>query len=230
MRRLGYSSLLLTLLLGGCGGNDNDTPTQPVVTTLKSSTLKVILSEAHPSETFDLTTSPAGKSVGWYVKGKPYWLTLTPDHGTLSGAVKVTATAAPAPTEEPGNHADVLELAVDSGPVLNIAVQVFLLSTAHLVYSPTSLAIPAGSDTGRVTMTNDGRGTVSWRATSSVPWLHVVPPTSGFVGTQLSSVFEVVADRTSLPPGTSTGSISVLAGTDAVPTQIPVTVTVASPP
>jgi hypothetical protein len=43
-------------------------------------------------------------------------------------------------------------------------------------------------------------------------------------------VVKVVAHRETLLPGTSSASLGVLSGTDATPVQIPVTVTVPTPP
>jgi hypothetical protein len=225
MRRIGHS-LALASLLAACGGSGPTPPSEKP--SLHGTPLTLSLTEAQPSGNFVLTTQPAGRSMGWRVKTKPDWLTLDPDHGTVNGSMQVVATAAPPPTHAPGLMSGSIELAPDdSGGILNLAVEVDLPARPHLAYSSTSIAIPASSDTGALTITNDGRGPVSWRAMSAVSWLTVVPIT-GFLGTQSSTVLQVVVNRTALPPGTTTGSISVLSGVEAVATNCPVTI--ASPP
>jgi hypothetical protein len=228
MPRLSYSLLLLPLFLLSCGGGGKDGPTEPpVVPTLQGTPLTLSLTEAHPTGSFFLTTIPEGKSLGWQLKTKPDWLTVTPDRGTVRGTTVVVVTAAPPPTHEPGLMSGSVELTTASGAVLNLTVEVDLPPTPHLVYSATSIAIPASSDTGTITITNAGRGGVSWRAGSAVSWLTVLPP-SGFLGTRASTVAQVVVNRAALPAGTTTGSINILSGVEAVATDFPVTV--ASPP
>ena len=223
MPRLRHRAALLSLLLVSCGA-----PTEPTPT-LRVSPLDLLLPAAPATGTFDMTVSPAGKSVDWSVKAKPEWVTLSLDHGTVSGGVvKLTVTVTPPPLREPGKLTAVIELTTTGGDV-NLGVETSVLPSGHISYSPTSLEIPAGNNVGTITLTNDGTGSVSWRAGSSVSWL-TPDPLQGYLTTGQSAVVTVAVQRAAMPQGTSTGSISIFSGMASVADQIPVTVLVAPPP
>ena len=225
MPRLSHRAALLSLLLVSCGGKDAPAAPAP---TLQASPLALALADTLLAGTILLTTKPPGDSLEWHVGAKPDWLTLSPDYGTVSGVapVTVTATARVSATQEPGTMTGVIQLVSGGGPV-NVGVTVRV--GPHLAVSPTSLAIAEASNVATVTLSNTGHGVVSWRATPSVSWL-AVSPISGFLGTAESVVVSVVPNRTSLPPGTSSASITILSGVDAVGVQLPVSVGVAPPP
>ncbi|GAA1533657.1 hypothetical protein GCM10009803_12870 [Microbacterium ginsengiterrae] len=93
------------------------------------------------------------------------------------------------------------------------------LSTTHLSASAVAGAVvPASS----FTVTNSGRGTLQWSATTSTPWL-TLSPSSGVNG----GTVEVGYTATGLAVGTHTGTITVTApGAVGSPKSIAVTLTV----
>ena len=221
MRPLGYSALL-ALLLAACGGS-----TAPEKPTLQVTPQSLDITEGYDPVSMVLTTRPAGASVRWWVASKATWLHLSSDSGTVNGTTTLTATVVTPSTQEPGAITSQLVLGSSSGTV-TVNVNATVPRSPRIAIMPASLAIPAGSDTGEVTLTNTGHGGGSWRASSSVPWL-TFPVLEGFLEVRQSVVLKVVVHRASLPPGTSNGSIGILSGTDVVPVQIPVTVTVPTP-
>ena len=221
MRRSGYLAILVTPLLASCGGGSPTKP--PERPTLQLSPYQLGVTEGQPASIV-LTTSPADRPLDWWVTEKPSWLTLSSDSGTVRGTTTLTATVATPLTQEPGTIAGQLVFTTPNGTA-TLPMTATVPRVARITISPSSLTIPAGRDTGEVTLTNLGHGAGTWRATSSVPWLSL-PVTQGFLDVGVGVVVKVVANRTSLPPGTSTGSIGVLSSSDVSPVQVPVSVVV----
>lgn len=209
--------LLLSLAVTACGS-----PTPPERPTLRVAPTTLAITEGSPASIV-LTARPEGQSVGWWVATKPTWLRLSADSGTVRGTATLTADVVTPPSQAPGAIAGELVFGTPSGTV-TVQLDATVPRLARITMSPTSIAIPAGSDTGQVTLTNTGHAPGSWHATSSVSWL-TLPAIEGVVEVGQSAVVKVVAHRASLPPGTSSASIAILADGAVSAVQLPVTVT-----
>ena len=228
MARLRRGSALLSLVFLACGGGDSPTPPEEGTAELRTTPDSLQLSDAQPTATIFLTTRPADRSLAWALKSKSPWLTVSADQGTVKGTTGLNVTLVVPPMQEPGEMSGHVDFLYALGTV-TVPVTATVAQSPHLVYAPTSIVVPEGADTVTLTITNTGHGGVSWRGGSSVSWLTLVTAT-GFVGTQQSVAVPIAVRRASLPAGTSRGSIGILSGVEAVSTEIPVTVTIASPP
>jgi hypothetical protein len=218
------------LVLAACGGGDGATPPETPETPaeLQATPTTLALSESQPAGSVFLTTKPSGRSLGWRVGSKPDWLTMSADSGTVKGTTAVTATLVVPADQDPGSMYGEIALVYPTGSV-TVPVTAMVVASGRIVITPTSLAIAASRDTAELTLSNPGHGSVSWSASPSVQWL-TIPTSRGLLRTGQSVVVQIVARRASIPPGTTTGSIGIFSGAEAVPVQIPVTVAVPPAP
>ena len=211
----------------GCGSDptgSGDTPN----TSLAFSPTVVTMQDSQPSAKLYLTTEPSGGRLTWQVTAKPDWLTLNPGQGTVSGISSVTVSATVPATAQPGTLSGYVDL-VASGGTAHIPVTVTIAASPKLTLSASSLSLAAGVDTQVVVLHNPGRGYLQWTASASPSWLKVLP-VSGYIATSDSATVKVIPNRTPLPAGTSTGSVSFTSTGTPASISLPVSVAVSPAP
>jgi hypothetical protein len=223
--RIGLALRALTLAgLVSCGGTE---PSNQV--SIVAAPEVISLSDVQPRGMLFLSTNPSGGRLEWEVVQKPAWLTMAADHGVVNNevvnvAVEVTGTD----TLPAGDLWGLLEL-ISNGGVARVQVVVTIQADPQPEFSAATLAIAETDDTGRVTLRNDGRGTLTWSLSPSVPWL-AVEPTSGWLEAGQSAEIRIAATRTTLPVGTSQASLTLASNARAGDIVLPVTVAVSPAP
>jgi hypothetical protein len=195
--------------------------------TLVASPTLLQITEQNPTQKLFLSTSPSGR-LDWQLTAKPTWVTVAPTSGTIRGEpVEVTVTA-DFSKAEPGTYMGRIEL-IGSGGAAAVEVQGVVSANPIPAFSVTSSTIADGADSAMVTVTNTGRGVLSWQAGMANSWA-TVSPASGFLNTGASTVLKVKVDRTTLPAGTATTGITLRSNARSGDVTLPVSVVVAPNP
>jgi len=198
------------LCAAGCG---SATPPAPV---LAVSVAELSFGAGATTLTFDISNTGGG-SLTWSISADKAWVTVAPGTGTDDATVSVIVDRSSLPA---GESTAALTITSDGG---DAAVSVTVTT------SPASLVTPLALDFGRATETmslaiaNTGTGALLWQCAPSDDWITVAPTS----GTGDATV-DVTVDRTGLPPGESTGSVSVT--TNDGQATVPVTVGVNNAP
>jgi hypothetical protein len=182
------------------------------------------------AQTLTINNTGAG-TLSWTVSESAPWLTPSVLSGTGAGSVGLAVNTS---GMSAGTYTAPLTIAATGATNTPQTVMVSLTLTAPLTpkigLSPTSLTFSANQGGANpsaqtVNISNTGTGTLSWNASSAVPWLSV-SPTSGTGAGSLA----VTANVTGLSAGTYTTSISVTGtGATNTPQVIPISLTVAAP-
>lgn len=224
-RRSSAARGLLALAAAGALASCADGVSTPVTLVASPTTLQI--TEQNPTQKLFLSTSPSGR-LDWQITAKPEWVTVTPTRGTIRGApVEVTVTADFA-SAEPGTYRGRIEL-IGSGGAAVVDVQGVVSANPIPTFSPASVTIADGADSAMVTVTNTGRGVLSWQAGMATPWA-TVSPSNGHLNTGASAVLKVKVDRTTLPAGTATTGIILKSNATQGDVTLPVSVVVAPDP
>lgn len=145
-------------------------------------------------------------SVAWRASSEQPWLTVSPASGVV-GALPVDLTlAVDRTTLPPGVSIARLVVTSDAGTrVVEVRAEREDPSAPRLQVSTTALAFDDTARTLTLDVASGGAGTLTWRATSAVPWLAVAPAS----GTG-SARLRVTVDRAGLPSGEHAGVLTVL--------------------
>ncbi|MDB4951718.1 MAG: chitinase [Gemmatimonadetes bacterium] len=219
------AALICAALLSACSDSTGGGDSTGVALTV--SQYGVALSDTAPTGSFFVTTTPSGR-LHWQVSSKPAWVTVTPSGGVVDGKpveVKVTANFG---NTEPGVQYGEIGL-VSAGGVTQVHVQAEITPNPIASVAPTPVAFAAGVDTVPVTVTNSGRGTLSWSVSSADAWISFLPA-SGTLGTGQQAVVKAVVDRGPLPVGTASTSIVVHSNAKLANVTVPVNVAVPNDP
>ncbi|HEX2092980.1 MAG TPA: hypothetical protein VHG28_11280 [Longimicrobiaceae bacterium] len=227
MKRSSHSIRLagLALLAALSACKDGGLPTSGVA--LVASPSLVQITEEKPTDKVFLSTTPAGK-LDWQITTKPSWVTVTPSSGTIRGKpVEVTVSADFSKTE-PGTYTGKLEL-ISSGGAASINVQGVVAPNPIATLSPAALSIPDGMDSATVALTNSGKGTLTWQVSAAHAWASV-SPTSGFLPTGGATTIRVKVDRSTLPAGTASTTLTVKSNAKTGDVTLPIQVAIAPDP
>lgn len=189
-----------------------------------------------PSLTIELSNKGTGNIVLAARFGRPVEISggrLIADFATSPGRTHtITITPASSPALRSGTYFMLVGNCESTKQLFTITATVGVVTPSPTIgLSPSSFSFSAqvggpNPPSQTLTITNTGGGTLSWSATTNVPWLSVSPTS----GTAPSSV-TVSVSIAGLPAGTHSGLITVTApGATNTPQNVPVTLTLAPAP
>jgi Viral BACON domain len=203
------------------------TVTMSVAPVLAVSTTSISLGSILAGATFSITNAGNG-TLQWTTSSDATWLTVTPTSGstTTTGSVINVAVNRNGLTSASytGN------VTVTAGGVSKVITVTISVDLPVLSVSTSSILLGTTLNSSTFSITNTGGGTLSWTISTNVAWLSV-SPTSGNTST-IGSVITVMANRSSLAIGNSSGTITITSGSATktvlvtivkVPTTITVT-------
>jgi len=167
-----------------------------------------------------ISNNGGGGPLTWQASKKEAWLTVNPTNGTVEAgrSANVTVTVSRAGVK-PGSYSDTIVMTSNSGE-RRVAVT---MDMPGLSFSPASFNFGTTVTQGRLTITNTGKGNLSWSASKTQAWLSL-SPASGFISPGSSTVVVITASRNDVAPGTQTDTISLK--TNGGDGSVPVTILV----
>ena len=226
-RRSGWTVLGIGLSVAmlSCGG---DSSTAPIDTELLIAPQQIALTDAHPIDTVFLSATPQNAELDWQIAAKPDWVTLSPESGRIRGSVVAVEISAPQlETMEPGGMYGTIEFIANGGQAA-IPISAMVKANPVLHLSSASVTVPATNDTALVTVSNAGRGPLTWSAVSSTSVVTV--PSSGTLTTGKDTVVKIVANKEPLPVGTATAQVTFKSNQAAGGVTLPVSIIVPPSP
>lgn len=185
------------------------------------------ISDTLPQGTF-YVASDAPASISWRVTATPAWVTVNPESGVVSQTPIPVVVQADASGLSPGVYRDKIYL-LSSGGAAEVSLT-FLVDVHPLAeVAPTELLFDESADQLPLRLRNKGTGPLQWNATGQPAWLSVIPD-DGWVTAGDSVALTVHADRSGLPPGTETGSVTIESNSDGGTITVPVTLAVPAAP
>lgn len=169
-------------------------------------------------------------ALNWNIDVPESWVQADPSSGQqIDQSRTVTVNVDRSRFEENGIYATQVVVTSDGGTAI-IPVTVDIegkTSTALLQVSPVALAFGTTSSRRSIGITNGGRGTLDWQATSIQEWIRV-DPNSGIILKGITSTqIDIEVDRSVMTPGEHIGSVDITSNGGS--TTVPITVSVPTP-
>ena len=216
--------LLAAGILAACEGQG--LPTAGIA--LKASPEVVAVPLTQTSASFFLTTEPAGR-LDWRISAKPDWVQVEPMEGVVKGnVVEVRVTLGDLGGLAPGVQRGKIEI-VSNGGVAQVAIQAEVSAAPVAAVSPGALSVSESASGASFVLRNTGNAVLTWSASRSHPWMTINTP-SGQVYPRDSVVVSTSVNRTGLPAGTTSGSITIRSNAKSGDVILPVTVAVPAQP
>lgn len=202
----GYESATVAVALREGGAAIADVQLRALAPELAVSPATVDLGATLSAVRLSVQNRTGMASVAWRAASEQPWLAVSPAGGTV-GALPVELTlAVDRAMLPPGASVARLVVTSDAGTrVVEVRVEREDPAVPRLLVSTSALAFDDTARTLTLDVANGGAGTLTWRATSAVPWLSV-EPASGTGPARL----RVTADRAGLPPGEQSGALTIL--------------------
>ena len=163
-------------------------------------------------------TNNGSGALMWQASNKETWLTVNPTSGTVEANRSANVTVTVSRTDvNPGSYSDTIVMTSNAGE-RRVAVA---MSVANLAFTPTAFNFGTTETQGRLVISNNGSGSLSWSAEKTQAWL-TLSPISGFIASGASTVVTVTASGIGSPPGTQTDTISLTSngGNGSIPVTI----------
>ncbi|MEK7396065.1 MAG: hypothetical protein AAB116_03915, partial [Candidatus Poribacteria bacterium] len=157
-------------------------------------------------KTLIITNTGAGLLV-WRATNAETWLSFAPVSGTVGAGQSTNVTVNVSRTDLlPGDYSDTIEITYNGG---NGSVPV-KMGIPKLDFSPNLLNFGTLLTQRVFTITNSGGGILAWQASkkATATWLTITPSTGSVAAGQTANV-AVTVDKTGLPPGTYTETITL---------------------
>jgi hypothetical protein len=212
--------------------------TEPPFIELSASSLDFVAQEGADAEPQSvILTNTGGGILNWTAVPEASWVGVEPSSGTL-GAQETTQLTITLSAQGlvPGTHSGIILIqdpnASNSPRILS--VNVVVTEGPRIGLSATSLDIAAwlneDAPVQRLTLSNDGGGTLDWTASDDAPWLGV-SPTSGSLSEGASSTLSLTPSTAGLALGSHSATVTLEApGASNSPRSVGVNVTVAERP
>jgi len=170
-------------------------------------------------------SNAGGGTLTWFATSSASWLTVSPASGTNSDILTISAASSSLAT---GNYTGTVTLtalnASNSPQTISVSL---VVGPTSFVLTPGSLTFAAFQNQGNppsqtLTVGNAGGGTLTWTASTNVPWL-LISATSGTAPSPLT----VSVNTSGLGVGTYTGTITFVGGAaNNSPKAFPVTLSI----
>jgi len=168
------------------------------------------------SDLFTISNTGAG-NLTWTITTNAPWIGFSATSGSATPTAPSEIVITVDPTGFAGQSVTGQFTVATNAGTLIVPVTLDLTGGGGGTGDPALSVSPATLDFGNVDtsrtfiITNSGSGTVDFTVTESEPWITSVSPAAGTVGAQNQPV-AVTIDRSSLPAGETTGTITVDAG------------------
>ncbi len=180
----------------------------PVTPVLAFSPSALDFGTTETQKTLTITNNGAG-TLSWFALRQQPWLTLSTSVGALDAGKSVNITVTVSRLRlNPGSYKDTISITSNGG---NSSVPVTMtVPEPDPLLSLSTKTLDFGSDTTQLTfnITNNGGGTLSWRASKNQSWLSL-SALSGSLNAGASATITAKADRSVIKPGTHTDTISI---------------------
>lgn len=233
------TKLSLVCLVLGCLSFAN--PQLAKAAQLETSTLSLTFTGVEggpnpPNQTLSITNT-GGRALKWTVGESTAWLNLSPTSGTTTTETDVITVSVNTAGLTAGTYSSTITINAHKATTQTQQVAVMLTVTSPspvIGESPTSLSFImtqgwTNSESQTLTITNTGKGTLSWSASGATSWM-TLNPTSGALTAGQSNAVTVTVNPTGLSTNIYTAPVTIIApGATNTPQQVLVTLAISAP-
>ncbi|HEU5146019.1 MAG TPA: hypothetical protein VFT90_04855 [Chryseosolibacter sp.] len=207
LRKLYYATAaflpaVVIVLLAGCS---KDEPLGPA----RAIELSTQLIAINDDETVKATLSPIPNGTAvWEVFDKPYWLTVSPMSGTLTGPVELQFSKDATVDMSAGTYTGELTIISTASGEVTTTVTLTIAAKPEIETSTQNITLSADEHTKSFTIKNIGTGKLEWQVASNKSWA-VADATSGFLMDGESATVNIQVGKDTLMAGTQSAILTI---------------------
>lgn len=194
---------------------------QPDVPALKMTPESLDFDSSQTAKTFSIQNIGTG-TLYWNITVSDSWLSVNNSSGTTTTETDQVTVSVNRSGLGPGSYSGQVIVSSINGGTDTVEVSMVVPSQPVLCVSPTSLGFGSTLTSLPFYITNCGSGTLTWEVLADKSWIQV-NPASGSTTTE-TDIVTVTVDRSGLPPGTYSGTVSVSSNGGSATVEISMTV------